>query len=159
MRAGRFGIAVTLAVLLTFFIAWGQQPVPLNADEARLKYIKTVLWPKAYREQDVSLLDQILHPDFRRIDAEGNVTSKQEEIEYIKTHKPTYNSFRFEIERLEIFDGKFAVVSGLGVLLAESKDGKQETRYRSSNHFIKEKGSWRAVSSHVSGVRTTRMDN
>lgn len=134
--------------------ASAQEP---TTDEARLRHLKTVLWPKAYREQDVVLLARILHPDFRAIDAEGAVSGKADEIEYIRRHKPSYSSFRFDIERLEIFEGRFAVVSGVGVILNDGKEGKEETRYRSSNHFVKEGGDWRAVSSHVSGVKTVSL--
>ena len=33
-------------------------------DEQELRHIKTVLWPQAYRTQDVELLDRLLHESF-----------------------------------------------------------------------------------------------
>ena len=52
-------------------------------DEETLRHLKTVLWNQAYRNQDVELLDTILHESFEMIDAEGNRSTKQKELEYI----------------------------------------------------------------------------
>lgn len=161
----KYGKAVNRAVLqflcvaaLIFNVA-GQQQNSNASDETALRELKIVLWARAYREQDVNLLDRILHPKFRLIDSDGTISTKPEEIEYIKKNKASYDLFRFEIERLEIFDGRFAVVSGQGIIQSTGKSGKTETRYRSSNHLIKEDGVWRAVSSHVSGVKSTPLKN
>jgi hypothetical protein len=128
------------------------------SDEAQLREIKTVLWPKSYREQDVALLSRILHPRFQSIDSEGSVTNRADELEYIRTHKPSYTSFRYDIERLEIFAGSTAVVSGQGTIVSTSEGREQTSRYRSSNHFVKEDGRWLAISSHVSGVEEGASD-
>jgi hypothetical protein len=40
-----------------------------------------VEWPRAYREQDVALLDRILADEFQMIDADGNWSTKAEEID------------------------------------------------------------------------------
>lgn len=129
-----------------------------SPDKDQLRHLKTVLWPQAYREQDVKLLDRILHPTFQKIAASGQITHKQDELEYISKHKPSYQSFRFEIERLEIYEGKFAVVSGTGFIEEVGTQGKTERRYRSSNHLIKLEGRWQAVSSHISGVQTIPLN-
>ena len=83
-----------------------------EADVARLRELKEILWPKAYREQDTALLDQILAEQFESIDAAGNRSTKAEELDYIRKNKPSYDSFRFEIRRLQIFENRTAVVSG-----------------------------------------------
>jgi len=114
-------------------------------DEQVLRRFKTVLWPKAYSTQDVELLDRLLHDSFQLIDADGNRSTKQEELAYVRDNAWDVGEFEYRIERLDIY-GRFAIVSGEGVAAAFS--------YRSTNALIKDDGKWRAVASHVSGVQT-----
>ena len=127
------------------------------ADKTRLREVKEVLWPKAYREQDTALLAQILADEFESIDAAGARSTKPEEIDYIRKNKPGYDSFRFEIRRLQVFENRTAVVSGTGFIETQPKDGKKgsRTEYQSSNVFIERDGRWQAIASHVSGVKQT----
>lgn len=117
----------------------------LADDEQTLRHIKTVLWPQAYRTQDVDLLDQLLHDSFEMIDAEGNRSTKQKELAYVRTNPWNPGKFEYRIERLEIYQGKFAVVDGTGVA--------ETYTYKSSNALVKEDGQWRAIASHVSGLK------
>ena len=128
------------------------------ADKARLREIKEVLWPKAYREQDTALLEQILADEFESIDAAGARSTKREELDYIRKNKPGYDSFRFEIRRLQVFENRTAIVSGTGYIETKAKEGKNgsRTEYQSSNVFIEREGRWQAIASHVSGIKQTR---
>ena len=112
-------------------------------DEETLRHLKTVLWNQAYRNQDVELLDSILHDTFEMIDGNGNRSTKKKELEYIANHQWDPGTFEYRIERLIIYDGKFAIVDGTGIA--------SDYTYKSSNYLIKEDGRWQAVSSHVSG--------
>lgn len=114
-------------------------------DESSLRHFKTVLWPKAYRTQDTELLYRMLHDDFVVIDDAGNASTKAQEIAWVSENAWDPGDFEYRIERLDIYDGKFAIIAGTGV--AESYS------YKSSNVLIKVDGNWRAVSSHVSGVQ------
>jgi len=113
-------------------------------DEATLRHFKTVLWPQAYRTGDVTLLGRMLHDSFEMVDADGNRSTKQDELEWIANNDWDPGEFEYRIERLSIYEG-FAVIAGEGVASTYS--------YRSSNVLIKEDGEWRAVASHVSGVQ------
>lgn len=128
-----------------------------KSDEAVLKYLKEVEWPKAYREQDTKLLDRILADEFQMIDDEGNWSTKKLELEYIKNNKPSYDSFRFEIKRLDIFENGTAVVAGTGHIFGKDKDGEFKVEYQSSNVLIKRNGVWKAIASHVSGIKRTTV--
>ena len=130
---------------------------PRAIDEARLREIKEVLWPKAYREQDTALLDEILAREFESIDASGARSTKAEELDYIRKNKPSYDSFRFVITRLQVFENRTAVVSGTGFIDTKTKgDAKgSRTEYQSSNVFIERDGRWQAIASLVSGVKST----
>jgi len=113
------------------------------SDEQTLRHFKTVLWQKAYRTQDTDLLERLLHDDFVVIDDAGNVSTKQQEIAWISENVWDPGKFEYRIERLDIYDGQFAIIAGTGV--AESYT------YKSSNVLIKVSNQWRAISSHVSG--------
>ncbi len=126
-------------------------------DEAVLRNLKEIEWPKAYREQDTKLLDRILADEFQMVRDDGNWSNKQKELEFIKANKPSYDSFRFEIKRLEVFENGTAVVAGTGHIRGKDKDGEYKVEYQSSNILIKRDSVWKAISSHVSGVKKTAV--
>lgn len=128
-------------------------------DEKILRHLKEVEWPKAYREQDTLLLDRILADEFKMINSDGEYSTKKDQIIYIKTHKPNYISFKFEIKRLEIFENNTAVVSGTGTIKRRDEKGEYYLIYQSSNILIKRNGFWKAISSHTSGDKTIRINN
>ena len=76
-----------------------------------------------------------------------------DELAYIKSHKPSYEAFRFEINRLEIFENNTAVVSGIGHVKNKDEKGDYSMTYSSSNILIKRGEWWKAISSHVSGIK------
>jgi len=127
-----------------------------NADEKILRYLKEIEWPKAYREQDTVLLDRILADEFKMIGSDGEYSTKKDQLEYVKTHKPNNISFRFEIKQLDIFENNTAIVSGTGTIRRKDSDGEYDLIYQSSNVLIKRKGQWKAISSHTSGDKIVR---
>ncbi|MCP4935787.1 MAG: nuclear transport factor 2 family protein [bacterium] len=131
------------AVFILALIAFA--PTCLANDEDTLRHIKTVLWPRAYLTQDVELLDRLLHDSFEVINADGNRSSKQDELEYMSNNTWNPGNFEYRIDRLDIYSDSFAIVSGTGIA--------DTYTYKSSNVLVKEDGQWRAVASHVSGVK------
>lgn len=125
-------------------------------DEKALRYLKEVEWPKAYREQDTVLLDRILADEFKMIGSNGEWSGKKEELAYIKKNKPSYQSFRFNIKRLDIFENNTAIVSGIGIIHSKDDKGDYEYIYQSSNVLIKRNGTWKAIASHTSGDKVVR---
>jgi hypothetical protein len=87
------------------------------------------------------------------IDDAGEWSNKKLELDYIKKNKPTYDSFRFEITRLDIFENGTAVVAGTGHINGKDEKGPYYMQYQSSNILIKRNGNWKAVSSYVSGSK------
>lgn len=138
-----------MLILFVFSFGYSQNN---EEDIAILTHLKTVDWPKAYREQDNVLLDRILHENFEMIDAQGMSYTKEDELKYIKANKPDYTSFEYKIERLDIFENGTAVVAGKGVIENEDDGGPYILSYMSSNILIKENGLWQAIASHVSGI-------
>jgi len=148
-----------LSFLIAFSLLRCQQPEPqiVNAKENKissedstlLRTLKEVEWPKAYREQDTLLLDRILADEFQMIDASGNVTDKSFELDWIKSNSTSYDSFYYDIKRFDLFDNGTAIMSGTGHMFTDNK----ETIYQSSNVLVKKDTIWKAVASHVSGIK------
>lgn len=124
-------------------------PLISTKDQAKLKKLKEVLWPKAYHNQDTVLLNQILDKSFQMISADGGWFTKKDELEWIKNHRSKPDSFYYEIKRLDIYENGTAIISGTGHVF---NDGSKMT-YQSSNVLIKKPEGWQAINSHVSGIK------
>lgn len=124
-----------------------------SADEAALRELKEVLWPKAYFEQDTALLDRILAPEFQMVDGDGNWTTKADELDWVAKNKPGYDSLEFRIRRLDVLENGTAIAAGTGTVRGRDEDGAYVAEYQSTNVLIKRDGRWQAVASHVSGYR------
>lgn len=121
----------------------------MNNEKEKLRNLKEVEWPKAYREQDTVLLDRILGDDFQMITNDGEWSNKVKQLERIKETAMSHDSFRYEIKRLEILENGTAIIAGTGHIINNNK----ESIYQSSNILIKRDGIWKAVLSHVSGYK------
>ena len=124
-----------------------------SADEAEIRQLKEVLWPKAYFEQDTTLLDRILAAEFQMVDGDGNWSSKADELAWVSKNKPSYESLTFAIRRLDVFENGTAIAAGKGTIRGNDENGAYVAEYQSTNVLIKRDGQWRAVASHVSGYK------
>ena len=138
----------SLFYLLLFFVAVNVKAQ--TDDEATLRHIKEVEWPRAYSEQDNILPDKILADEFKMIGSDGEYSDKAEQIQYVRTHKPNYVSFKFKIKRLEIFENRTTTIC------RKDEQGEYDLVYQSSNVLIKRNGTWKAISSHTSGDQIVR---
>ncbi len=126
-------------------LAMFSTPLAFADDEQTLREIKTKLWPAAYKTQDAELLGSILHSSFEMIDADGGRSNREQELDYVRNNKWEPGEFSYVIERLQIYQGRFAIIDGTG-------DAEKYT-YKSSNAFIKVDEEWKAIASHVSGYK------
>lgn len=124
-----------------------------SADEAALRELKEVSWPKAYFEQDTELLDRILAPEFQMVDGDGNWSTKADELAWLAKNKPAYDSLTFAIRRLDIFENGTAIVAGIGTIRGRDESAPYVAEYQSTNVLIRRNGQWRAIASHVSGYK------
>jgi hypothetical protein len=140
---------LVLAILLPWGALVGCQHQPSrSADEAALRELKLQLWPRAYREQDLALLDALLREDFVLVEGNGQLSNKADELRWVRANRPPEQDFRYVIERLEIY-GDSALIIGLGTIQRQVDGAQKLTRYRSSNTLIRERGRWRALASQV----------
>ena len=121
----------------------------VSEEKEKLRYLKEVEWPKAYKEQDTILLDRILGDDFQMVTNDGEWSNKEKQLERIKSTAMNHDSFRYEIKRLEILENGTAIIAGTGHIINDNK----ESIYQSSNILIKRNGKWKAILSHVSGYK------
>jgi hypothetical protein len=124
-----------------------------SADEAALRELKEVLWPKAYFEQDTELLGRILAPEFQMVDGDGNWTTRADELDWVGKNKPGYDSLTFQLKRLDILENGTAIAAGTGTIHGKDESGPYVAQYQSTNVLIKRDGVWRAIASHVSGYK------
>ncbi len=133
-----------LVFVLSALLLLGDAEADIDADVASLTHLKTTLWPAAYRNQDTELLDRILHDSFELITANGDTSTKADELRAVAASPWNPGEFEYRIDRLDVYDD-VAVVSGTGIATGYT--------YKSSNVLIREDGEWRAIASHVSGYR------
>lgn len=86
-------------------------------------------------------------------DDREKLTTLKEVLWPKEKNKPSYQSFRYEIKRLDIFENGTAIVAGTGHIEGEDENGHYKMIYQSSNVLIKRQGEWKAIASHVSGVK------
>lgn len=122
-----------------------------SQDYETLRYLKEVEWPKAYHQQDTVLLDRILADDFQMVEANGNWSDKKAEMQWIRENSSAPDSFYYEIKRLDIYDNGTAIIAGTGHVISDGN----EMIYESSNVLVKRDGIWKAVLSHISGIKNT----
>ncbi len=151
MKSMHAGSRVLLVLALALFA--GSAAADRSADEAALRELKEVLWPKAYFEQDVELLGRILAPEFRMVDGDGNWSTRAEELDWVSKNKPDYDSLTFELKRLEVFENGTAIAAGTGTIRGKDQNGPYVATYQSTNVLIKRNGTWQAIASHVSGYK------
>lgn len=149
-RPGLVPFAGLLLICFTLPLRWAEAQ---TSDHDTLRRLKEVDWPRAYRDQDPVLLDRILADDFRRIGSDGEWSSKADELEYVRTHKPAYDSLVFHIQRLDVYPNGLAIVAGTGIVHSTRHGRPQILEYQSTNVLVKHGGRWRAVASHTSGDR------
>ncbi len=150
-------------VILALFVACSaqtpaqQQTVAISdEDYETVKNLKIVSFAKAYEDQDTVLLDQILHNTYQLVDDGGEVYSKKDEMDYVSKYGPSYETFTFEILKLEVYENGTATVFGIGTITGKDIEGAYSQTYKASDVFVKENGKWQAITTHVSGVKEVR---
>ncbi len=132
------------------------QTDPERDDIAALRQFKLVDLPNAYAAQDTAALRTMLAERYERIGFDGERTNRETEIARAAENKPAHDSFTFAIDRLDVFENGTAIVSGVGTVHGKDSDGAYVLTYASSNTFLKFRGSWKLVASHVSGRKVSR---
>lgn len=143
---------ISTLIILTFAACNSQNSthgIVSKNDTLQLRNLKETDWPYAYHHQDTALLNRILHTEFELISNNGERSDKQFELNWIANNSVKPDSFRYEIKRLDLFDNGTAMISGTGHVYNDTV----YITYESSNVLIKENNQWKAINSHVSGIK------
>lgn len=155
-------LAIALTILACLDPSGAPMPAQRAADEAALRHIKTEIWPAYYAEQDVDGLAEFLAAGFVTFSPDGAATTRADALASVAAEPWTPAEFVYTVERIDWHGPDLVEVSGTGDSLREDADGRAcRHRYFSSNRLIRDEAArhgWRALSSHVSGVRCEPVD-
>ena len=145
-------IPVTVIAMLIACSFVSAQPNTRNRDtKAVLKLCEE--WDAAYMQKDPAPLEHLLTNDYVGIDDEGAVTSKEDEINLIKTVEYVILS----VEHLEPpkvrFHGSTAIVTTYSKVKESSKGKVATLTGRATTVCVKENGAWKIASWHASKVK------
>ena len=126
-------------------------------DDQELRRLKVEVWPALYVKQDYNGLRNFLHDDFRNVDADGLVTTKAEEVEWLRKNRWSADDFRFDITSIECA-GDTAIVIGTGSSIEKREADGSTVRaaYTSTNVFVRGRDGWHPIASHISPTKVVR---
>lgn len=126
-------------------------------DEATLARIKKEVWPGFYRAQDADGLAAFLDDAFVNIGPDGAVTPRTKELAAVRAKAWTPANFRYEISEFIWLRDDLVIIVGNGSSDRTGDDGKPCRHVYTSSNLVKRAPDaplgWRALSSHVSGVK------
>lgn len=120
---------------------------------AELTEIKVNEWRRIYAERDANALEVFLADDFKVLSPAGNVSTKVEEVTYLRNTPPAeeQSDFIYTIKDILFQGDDVAVIFGHGDSTRTTDDGEPcHHRYWSSNTLVRDGGEWKALFSHVS---------
>ncbi len=144
---------VAVLVLLLIPAGWSQEQQNNTSDTKQLLQIETDLL-NAYVHRDLSVRDRSVADDFVGVFGDGNVYSKQQDMQELKDGTFAMKSFRQEDVRVRLL-GDSAIVTGRTTARTVYK-GKEETgTVRFADTFHKRYGRWQMVYSQDTNVADT----
>jgi ketosteroid isomerase-like protein len=108
-------------------------------------------WDAAIVSRDVAALDRILSEDFRYIDSAGDVHSKNDIVQGVKSSEAVIEPFETEDVQVRIY-GDTAVLTGRFMQKASYQGKTYSGQFRYTDIYVRQGGLWRAVSAHASRI-------
>lgn len=122
-------------------------------DEATVQAITNLEheWAAALMKGDVAAFDRIESPDYMLSDPDGNIENRAESDADFTSGSAKYTAFSLDEMKVRVF-GDTAIVFGLETEKSSFKGQDTSGQFRFTDVFVKQNGSWAAVSTHVSRV-------
>ena len=135
------------------------QDVSPDKNIARQQLIELTqeLWKSGYVNKDVNLVSGLLHEDFKLVDDEGSVFSKEKELSYVADYGDQYEHFSFEIVQVDVFGNGTGIVRTDCKFSGSDSESAFTTKYTQSLTFAQIGGEWKLIYSQVSGVEEERF--
>ena len=138
------GLVVGLAVLV---IAAASKEDKVESEIMKIER----QWIDATIKADVAALDKIEADDFIVIDPTGTISTKAEDMKNIKSGDLKFDAMEMFESKVRVY-GDAAVVTAKTHIKANYKAQDISGDYSSTDVFVKVKGEWRAVSSHITRI-------
>jgi ketosteroid isomerase-like protein len=121
-----------------------------KAEQAVLNQMEK--WITALKRNDIRLLDEIIADDFKIVDADGRVLSKEQDLETVKSGDVKFESISTEDVKVFVY-GDTAIVSGIAEHTFNYKGRASTIRERFFDVFQKRKGRWWVIASSPTAMR------
>ena len=108
-------------------------------------------WGEAFLQRDMAALDRITDDEYMLTDPLGRVRDKTESMAAIQNNQVQFESTESENIKVAI-NGDTAVVTARSTFRRKYKARSMTGRYQYTDVFVKRKGAWCAVVSHITPV-------
>lgn len=103
----------------------------------------------AFEKGETAYLLDFLDESFTLTDTRGTVTTREQNLDEVRTREPRYDVFRNHGMKVRVY-GDAAVVTGITSVKGTSGGKAFAADLQFTDTLIKRDGTWRMVSSHVS---------
>ena len=141
--------AVVFAMYAASTSGFGQVTASISKAEEEVRKVER-LWLDAYEKRDADAMNAIVADDFTITFNDGEVMTKSQVVESLKKSVTT-STFLTEDVRSRVYGDTVVLI---GTVISEWKqDGKPMThRSRYTDTYVKRKGKWQVVASHLSNA-------
>ena len=146
----RLSFAVLCVLLIASLSTGGPVKVRYSSTEQFITFLEDV-WVNAIIQKDVTVLDRIMADDFSGISPNGYPYTKAEAISDLKSGFYVVNSMTMEHVNVRVY-GDMALVTFYQNENSHFGDENSSGRYAFTDVWVKQDGTWRAVSSQGTPV-------
>jgi ketosteroid isomerase-like protein len=151
-------LCLILFALFGVVCAQGQakplQATPTPAVESELRQLE-LAWLDAYDNNDAAAMERIVADDFQITYGDGRILNKKQTIAGLKPSAPKdANSEQYTEDSVVRVYGNTAIITGVYIYKHRDSDKETMSRSRYTDTYLKRKGRWQVVSSHLSPILT-----
>jgi len=148
----RVAIVFGVVVLVLAVAVWGQTPAQPKSGSVEQELIKLEKeWTDALVKRDVAFLDRILADDYTSTDTDGNVFTKTENLELLKSGEYVLLSQVADDLKVRVY-GDAAVYMARTTDKAQFKGKDISGQYRWTDTWVRRAGRWQCVATHGSRI-------
>ncbi|HEU4509277.1 MAG TPA: nuclear transport factor 2 family protein [Pyrinomonadaceae bacterium] len=120
--------------------------------EQEVKQIE-IEWGDAFERRDMDALDRFMADEYILTDPLGNVRTKAESLEALRSNQVLFESTRSDNVNVKIH-GDTAVVTGRSTFRGRYKGWSMSGKYQYTDVLVKRHNAWVAISSHITALGT-----
>jgi ketosteroid isomerase-like protein len=120
---------------------------PANDEAAVIRTLHDAC--KAYQDGDIDAIRRHLTDDFILTDADGVITSREDDVRLLQTNAMDYTLFENRDMKVRLH-GDSAVVSGITEVRGNAGSKTFAAKFQFTDTVVREGGRWRVAASHIS---------